>query len=327
MSTVDEAKQALLALENRKNKQVMTYDGSTKFEAIVFEGGGSKGVAYGGALKRLQETGILSSIKKFGGTSAGAQTAAFLAAGCTPDDISSHNKNLDWSLVFDKSTKCCAGLANFRRLVNTFAECQGKHLLGVIEDRIAAKTGKSNITFQELYDKRGVDLHLGTSDLLTNSFVMLTKETHGDMPISLGAMASSSLPMIFPPIRWKKSLFVDGGMMGNLPLKSFQGSRLLALHLHPDEMDAEQITEVKDFSGFHSALLDTMFWGAQADQGFGKGDNTRDHVAELHKTRGIDIVNIDCGDCATVETSMSAERFAMIETLGYESINDWLVKK
>ena len=48
------------------------------FRNLVFEGGGVKGSAYIGAIRALNEEGILPEIQRFGGTSAGAITALLL---------------------------------------------------------------------------------------------------------------------------------------------------------------------------------------------------------------------------------------------------------
>ena len=52
---------------------------------LVFEGGGAKGIAYVGALQALVDQG--HTIGRVAGTSAGAITAALLAAGYTPPEI------------------------------------------------------------------------------------------------------------------------------------------------------------------------------------------------------------------------------------------------
>ncbi|EJR74746.1 hypothetical protein IK7_05534 [Bacillus cereus VD156] len=48
------------------------------FRNLVFEGGGVKGRAYIGAIRALNEEGILPEIKRFGRTSTGAITALLL---------------------------------------------------------------------------------------------------------------------------------------------------------------------------------------------------------------------------------------------------------
>ncbi|XP_056017055.1 uncharacterized protein LOC125674495 [Ostrea edulis] len=53
--------------------------------ALVFQGGGAKGIAYCGAIKELTERKIKEKVTRFGGASAGAICAAFLALGCSTE--------------------------------------------------------------------------------------------------------------------------------------------------------------------------------------------------------------------------------------------------
>ena len=53
--------------------------------AGVFEGGGAKGIAYAGALEELEAQGV--SFGAVAGASAGAITAALIAAGCGAADL------------------------------------------------------------------------------------------------------------------------------------------------------------------------------------------------------------------------------------------------
>jgi len=52
---------------------------------LVFEGGGVKGIGFGGALQALADDGY--EIKNVAGTSAGAITAALVAAGYTAKEL------------------------------------------------------------------------------------------------------------------------------------------------------------------------------------------------------------------------------------------------
>lgn len=63
----------------------MTYH----FKNLVLEGGGVKGIAYVGALDVLIEKGIVSSIERVGGTSAGAINAILLGLGFTQSEVGS----------------------------------------------------------------------------------------------------------------------------------------------------------------------------------------------------------------------------------------------
>ena len=57
------------------------------YRNLVMEGGGIKGIAYGGALLELERKGILQNITRVAGTSAGAIQACLLSMGYTPKEI------------------------------------------------------------------------------------------------------------------------------------------------------------------------------------------------------------------------------------------------
>ena len=74
----------LLYKEYSKNKFYIMIDTLSETQAIkyiVLSGGGVKGVTYGGMHEALEKTRIIEGIEAFSGTSAGANTAAFLAVG------------------------------------------------------------------------------------------------------------------------------------------------------------------------------------------------------------------------------------------------------
>jgi hypothetical protein len=70
-------------------------DGRVQFTApappvreITFSGGGAKGSALPGAVKALEESGVLKDSKKIAGASVGSMTAAMVAAGATAEEFS-----------------------------------------------------------------------------------------------------------------------------------------------------------------------------------------------------------------------------------------------
>ena len=53
------------------------------YENLVIEGGGVRGIAFGGTLQKLEELGVLPNIRRVIGSSAGAITAGAVAC-CIP---------------------------------------------------------------------------------------------------------------------------------------------------------------------------------------------------------------------------------------------------
>jgi NTE family protein len=71
-----------------------------KITNIVFQGGSVKGAAYEGAIEALGEVS-LNDIRRVGGTSAGAITAAALAMGCNLERIHELSSSLDFRDLLD----------------------------------------------------------------------------------------------------------------------------------------------------------------------------------------------------------------------------------
>ncbi|XP_078684596.1 uncharacterized protein YqhO-like [Branchiostoma floridae x Branchiostoma belcheri] len=65
------------------------------FENLVLEGGGAKGIAYIGAMKVLEDAGIIKNIKRFAGCSAGAVTAGLMSLGMTSNEIVEEIRNVN----------------------------------------------------------------------------------------------------------------------------------------------------------------------------------------------------------------------------------------
>lgn len=65
------------------------------FECLVFKGGGAKGAIYPGAIKALEDAGIMPYVKRFGGASAGSVVAALLAAGLSAKQLFRELANID----------------------------------------------------------------------------------------------------------------------------------------------------------------------------------------------------------------------------------------
>jgi exoenzyme U len=78
----------------RKLTVTKTTTGSVLFTAppppvgeITFSGGGAKGAALPGAVRALEQNGVLKDAKKIAGASVGSMTAALVAAGATADEF------------------------------------------------------------------------------------------------------------------------------------------------------------------------------------------------------------------------------------------------
>jgi NTE family protein len=137
---------------------------SYHFRNLVFEGGGVKGIAYVGAMKVLADKGILPSVKRVGGTSAGAINAALTALGYSNSDQLSILKKLDFNNFMDDSFGVTR---DTKRLIEKYGWYRGDFFHERIGKKIEKKTGAEHATFRDLKEAGKPDLYLYGANLST----------------------------------------------------------------------------------------------------------------------------------------------------------------
>lgn len=160
---------------------------------IALSGGGTRGMVHVGVLQALEEHGIKPDI--VAGTSAGAVIGVLYAMGCSPAEINeiAHTKSL------------------FR-------------LFGV-------RLPKKGLV-RHSFLKRQLEKHIPENDfsVLKRPFYIVvtnlntgSSEVKSDGPLIDYVIASCSIPVLFEPIRIEDNLYVDGGLMKNLPASVLKG--------------------------------------------------------------------------------------------------------
>ncbi|MBW1820316.1 MAG: patatin-like phospholipase family protein [Deltaproteobacteria bacterium] len=118
-----------------------------QFKNLIFEGGGVKGVAYAGAIKVLEEKGIMSSIVRVGGTSAGAINAVLVGLGYTSAQTLEIMNKLNFKKFMDDDFGV---FRDIDRLLNEFGWHKGAFFRKWISKLIKKKTGNPDATFAEV---------------------------------------------------------------------------------------------------------------------------------------------------------------------------------
>jgi NTE family protein len=155
---------------------------------LVLSGGGSRGFAHLGVIAALYEKGIKPDI--ISGVSAGAIVGAFIAGGKSPEEVLQIFKK-GW---FFKYTKLNLPIDGLLRLDG---------LREVIRKEISYK----NIEDME------IPFFIGISNLNKGCI-----EYKNSGPLDLTVLASSSIPILFSPVKINRYFYVDGGLMENIPV-------------------------------------------------------------------------------------------------------------
>jgi NTE family protein len=175
---------------------------------LALSGGGAKGIAHIGVLKVLEEAQIPTSM--LAGTSMGGVVAAIYAAGRSAGEIEQLFRSL-------------------RLLDIVQRDRTGLGLLG--QDKMARMLRKAlggDLTFDQL----NLPLALVAVDLETGEEIVIREGS-----VVEGVLATTALPVVFPPLRWQGRLLVDGGVLNPVPfdvVRQMGADRVVAVHTRYD---------------------------------------------------------------------------------------------
>ncbi len=201
-----------------------------KKKGLALSGGGSRAVAHLGALKAFKEAGI--QFDMFSGTSAGSMVAVLAANEVDPETILEEIKSLS---IF--------------HLVNFSYSLSGLSSLKKIE-----KLLKKLLTCEQFEDLK-YPVRIVATNLNTGKIKVFKKGSIVDAVI-----ASSSIPILFPPKKIDGRYFVDGGILMNLPVEPLKEDcdYVTAINITPvvekNEDDYDKIAAI----GFRTFELSVM---------------------------------------------------------------------
>ena len=188
-----------------------------EYTNLVIEGGGVLGIAYVGAIKALENYGIMSNITNYAGASAGAIIAGALACGADSKYIEDIMSHMNFKKFIDYGSKV-------RAVYNTLyhnGACPGDYFSGWYEDIILQLTGNGKITLQQVHNKFGGRLVISVVNISKRVVEFWDYKNKPDMPLVVAVRASMSIPGIFMPVEISGDLYIDGGTLCNYPIKAF----------------------------------------------------------------------------------------------------------
>lgn len=213
---------------------------------LVLEGGGALGLAHIGVLLWLEEHHI--PVSYVAGTSMGGLVGGVYATGMSATEARDVMKGIRWEAVLDGETPF--EKLTFRRKEDErdypnnleFGLRKGLHFpegfnsgqeVSLILDPIA-------LPYSELssFDDLPIPFACVATDLVRNE-----KYVFRSGPLALALRSTMSIPGFFTPFRWNGHVFVDGGLLDNLPVdvaKEMGADITLAIHLQIKQLEPEQ---------------------------------------------------------------------------------------
>ncbi len=241
----------------------------------VFEGGGVKGIAYRGALEQVDTLNCW--FEAVAGASAGAITAALIAAGYAPKDL---DQPMDELLDIMRIKGVWRAAKSLRKEGQVYPRTEFRDTLDgflrrKIDDLGLPLEDGEPLSFKTLYRLTGIELYVCAADITNREPIVFSHEFTPDCQVADAVVASSSIPFAFDGgMLTSNQLFqsgrtpkgtevsvrgfrtvVDGGVWTNFPMfvfkdRTFNTYMREALGLKPRDADADEAVESGQVVGF-----------------------------------------------------------------------------
>jgi NTE family protein len=190
---------------------------------LVLGGGGTRGFAHLGIIKALAEKGIKPDI--ISGASAGSIAGSLIADGKSPDEA----LEIIGKKSFFKNTRIRFPKDGFFSFDGLIQELNNIYSVKRMEDLL-------------------IPLYVAITNLNSGKV-----EYHREGKLTDFVIASSSIPILFKPIVLNGQMYVDGGLIDNLPVKPIEHicEKIIAVNIMP-------IVEKSTFKGMKQIIIRTL---------------------------------------------------------------------
>jgi predicted acylesterase/phospholipase RssA len=223
-------------------------------DAVLFTGGGSRGLAHLGALEEVvaQYPNLLVDIKIVGGASVGAVMASMIVLGYAIQDIRDFYMHIRWE-HFHKTS--------LRNLWKFWALDDGKGWRGLIEALFLHKKIPSDITFIQLKTLTGKDLCMSGVNVSRHNVEYFSPIHTPDFFVLDALLISTALPIAFPPFQ-KDCWYADGALGDNIPVRAVydiqKHATILVFKLAYEDVPAGTKADINDAEDYAEHLLITL---------------------------------------------------------------------
>jgi NTE family protein len=217
---------------------------------VALEGGGAMGLAHIGVLKWFEEHHI--PVDYVAGTSMGGLVGGFYATGMSPDELKTLIDGMDWRKILsdrtlyedlafrrkeDQRAYPNSLIFGLRRGLTLPAGLNAGHQIGLIIDRVT-------LQYNEVpsFDALPVPFRCVATDLVSGK-----PHVFQDGSLAVALRATMSIPGAFSPVHDGKAVYVDGGLLDNLPtdvVRQMGAEIVIAVHLERAPVDAKDIQSV-----------------------------------------------------------------------------------
>ena len=189
---------------------------------------------------------------------------------------------------------------------NKFGLDNGKRVINHIKRMAKIKNISSRITFKEHYSLTEKKLVIVGTCLTTKSIDHFDYTTYPDMKIMDALRISMSIPVLFNYTEYNKKVYIDGGILQNLPIDLCKDEKYIAINIYNNSHD---ITTIQ---GYIMTILLCML-----------------NKIESYNTTGADdnIININGNEAGIIDLGIKKKDKLELFNIGYTASHKFLSKK
>ncbi len=272
---------------------------------VALEGGGAMGLAHIGVLKWFEEHHI--PVDYVAGTSMGGLVGGLYATGMSPEEMRTLIDGLDWRKILSDRTPYED--LSFRRKEDQRAYPNSLifglrhglsappglipgHQIGLLIDRVTLPYGDV-----PSFDALAVPFRCVATDLVSRK-----SHVFKDGSLAAAMRATMSIPGAFSPVHDGQAVYVDGGLLNNLPtdvVRQMGAEIVIAVHLETAAVEAKDIQSI-----------------------FGVLEQSVRVVLETNELRGMEqadaVVSVHLAEFSTTDYTKNEQ----IMQRGYEAANE-----
>jgi NTE family protein len=229
---------------------------------LVLSGGGARGAAHIGVLKVLDTLRVPVDVVV--GTSMGSLVGGSFAAGLSPEELEQRVTQADWDALFNDDPPREVWPAR-RKEATTHPNLNFS--IGVHDGKPKLPKGaiagqQVQLFFNDLV--KGAETAQSFDDLPIPFRAVATNLENGQMavfdhgPLPVAMRASMSVPTLFAPMEWENHLYVDGGLVRNLPIDVARGlgvDTIIAVNLGSGYLPRDRLDNILGVTGQMIAIL------------------------------------------------------------------------
>jgi NTE family protein len=295
------------------------------YNTVVFSGGGTRGIAFAGALEVLRKKENIDwglrcpPLKNVCGCSIGALLALLISLEFSANEISDllmntsfHQLvNLDPMQILKVATSGLLGLDT------------GTTLQTFLCKQIARKTiydshSSLSLTFEELYKMKKINLVVVATNLNSKCLETFSYEVTPKVSVVEAVRASMALPPLFEPVSIQGNLLSDGGLIENFPMHLFSSEEVLGLRLASETKTVEEMKQsALPLIPFLNHVTKISSMAADASAWYSLSETVR-------KER---VINIPCGKVSSFETDVTAQLKDFLFKSGETAAKNFMERK